>query len=190
MRKTSVYDKVAKYLFSEKGAIILTDHEEQIKKRLLVAFVKKTDDPLVPDKDMVRLLVNTFEISTSQAYVDVSKVEMIFGSFRKANKDYIRHIVNETLKKTISHEENRLQKSPKASSKSLSYAVAVMAKANGLDKEDPNLPDWENIQAPMIEVSDDVTILDLKEIEDDSVEKIRKKFMVKKREIQDAEIIE
>ena len=190
MSRTLIYDQVAKSLFSGQGSVKLNDKQEQVKKRLLIAYVKKLDDPLITDKDLVKLMVNTCGVSESQAYVDISHIERIFGNFRTANKEFIRHIVNETQKRTIKYEERRLKENPKYSSKSLSYAVAVLVKANGLDKDDPNLPDWENIQPPMIEASDDVTILDLKDVEEESVERIRKKFMIKRKDIEDAEIVD
>lgn len=190
MSRPRIYDKIAKSLFAEKGSVALSTQEELVKKRLMVAFVKKTDDPVISDKDLVRLLMNTFDISERQAYIDINHVEIIFGDFRRANKEYIRHIVNETQKKVIKHEQDRLKENSKLSSKSLSYAILVLAKANGLDKEDPNLPDWESIQPPVIEATDDITVLDLENIEDETVEKIRRKYLVKKKDIQDAEIIE
>jgi hypothetical protein len=186
----TVYDRVYPHLFEPKEKSGLSESDEQVRQRFLVAYNLKLDDPLKKDKDVAKVLEEQFGISRSLAYLDISNVERLFGSFKKSHKEYIRHLVTETQKEVISHELTKIRKDLSANTKTLSYAVKVLAEANNLDKEDMHDLPYDKLQPPIPEVTDDVTQSDLEDIEDATIEKIKNKFMsLVKKDGQDAEII-
>ncbi|MEF8811445.1 MAG: hypothetical protein V5A47_11015 [Bacteroidales bacterium] len=186
----TVYDRIYPHLFEPKSKSGLSEQEEWVRKRFLLAYNLKLDDPLKPDKEVAQELQDQFNISRSLAYLDIANVERLFGSFKKSHKEYIRHIVTETQKEVISHELKRIRQDPTVSSKTLSYAVKVLAEANNLDKEDMQDLPYDKLQPPIPEISDDVTVSDLDNIDEASIEKLRKKYMsLVKKESQDVEVI-
>jgi len=192
MSNLKVYEKIYIHLFESKEETKLTEAEQRVKDRCLAIYTKKLDDPLISDKDLVSLITKQFDVSKSQAYYDISNVERLFGNFRRANKEYIRHLVTETQKEIIKKELERLKADPEYKTRNLSYAVRVLALANNLHHEDPDTPDWGAIQPPIAEVNDDITILDLGDVKDDHIEKLRAAYMniIKKEATDVEEIIE
>jgi len=186
----TVYDRVYPHLFETQSKSKLSEQEEFVRKRFLLAYNLKLDDPLKSDKEVANELMQQFDISRSLAYLDISNVERLFGSFKKSHKEYIRHIVTETQKEVISHELVKMRKDPNANTKTLSYASKVLAEANNLDKDDMQDLPYDKLQPPIPEVTDDVTQTDLEDVEDASIEKLRNKFMsMVKKDSQDAEIV-
>ncbi len=191
-RGITVYDRIYPHLFESKEKNGLSEKDEEVRQRFLLAYNMKLNDPLKPDKEVAQELQSQFGISRSLAYLDIANVERLFGSFKKSHKEYIRHIVTETQKEVISHELTRIRKDPSLGSKNLSYAVKVLAEANNLDKEDMQDLPYDKLQPPIPEITDDVTASDLEdEVDDESIEKLKKKYMsLVKKDSQDAEIIE
>jgi len=186
----TVYDRVYPHLFEPQSKSKLSEQDEFVRKRFLLAYNIKLDDPLKTDKEVAFELMQQFDISRSLAYLDISNVERLFGSFKKSHKEYIRHIVTETQKEVISHELTKIRENPSADSKTLSYAVKVLAEANNLDKDDMQDLPYDKLQPPIPEVTDDVTQSDLDDVEDATIEKLRNKFMnMVKNDSQDAEVI-
>lgn len=191
-RGLTVYDRIYPYLFEPKEKSGLSEKDEEVRQRFLLAYNMKLKEPLKADKEVAQELQSQFGVSRSLAYLDIANVERLFGSFKKSHKEYIRHIVTETQKEVISHELNRIRQDPTVSSKNLSYAVKVLAEANNLDKEDMQDLPYDKLQPPIPEVTDDVTASDLEdEVDDESIEKLKRKYMsLVKKDSQDAEIIE
>jgi hypothetical protein len=191
-RGLTVYDRIYPHLFEPKEKSGLSEKDEEVRQRFLLAYNMKLKEPLKPDKEVAQELQSQFGVSRSLAYLDIANVERLFGSFKKSHKEYIRHIVTETQKEVISHELNRIRQDPTVSSKNLSYAVKVLAEANNLDKEDMQDLPYDKLQPPIPEVTDDVTASDLEdEVDDESIEKLKRKYMsLVKKDSQDAEIIE
>lgn len=187
----SVYDRIYPHLFKSQKESKLTNKDEEVRKRFLVAYNMKLDNPLRTDKSVAQELMRQFEVSRSVAYQDIQNVERLFGSFRKSHKEFIRHMVTETQKKAISIELQKIAKDPEANTKNLSYAVKVLAEANNLDKDDIQDLPYDKLQPPIPEVTDDVTVTDLSDVDDESIERLRKKFMdLLKRDSDEAEIID
>ncbi len=192
MRHLTIYDRIYKHMFDDKDQTKLSTRDYEVKQRVQTLFTKKLDHPTITDKQLVKFIVETFDVSTVTAYHDINGIEMIFGDIRKANKEYIRMIVTETQKTVINIEKDRIQKDMQKtkpsnySTKDLTQAVSVLARANNLDKEDPNMPNWDEVQPPIIEPTDDITIMDLDAVPDENVERLKAKYLGKMSEIQEA----
>jgi hypothetical protein len=201
--KKTAYERVQLHLFDEAADTPLNQADYNVKLRLQAAFVKKLDQPAISDKVMVAFLMKTFGVSMATAYHDINAVERIIGHVRKNSKDHVRSLVAETLKVVIKIEADRLAEIERYnehatsaenkmmySTTSLTKALSVYGKINNLDKEDPNIPNWDDVQPPMIEPTDDVTVLDLEMIPSESIEKLREKYMGKMKQVAAANSIE
>lgn len=208
IKNLTVYDRIYRHLFDDKEKTKLSENDYKVKQRVQAAFTKKLDHPTITDKSLVKFICETFDVSFVTAYSDLNGIEMMFGDIRKANKEYIRMVVTETQKDVINMEKSRLVKNLEAvrkwedhernekgelpprpdyySTKDLTNAVAVLARANNLDKEDPNMPNWEDVQPPIIEPTDDVTIMDLDAVPERSIQLLKEKYLGKISEIQEA----
>ena len=213
----TVYGRIYQHLFDEKENTNLSANDYAVKQRVQTVFIKKIDLPTITDKEMVNIIMSTFGVSMQTAYNDINGVETIFGDMRKANKEFIRMMVTETQKLIINIEKHRiainqnemqswdkiidtiienqkpdeeliLPKRPEVySTRDLTNAISVLAKANNLDKEDPNMPNWEDLQPPVIEPTNDVTVMDLERVPDTTVQLLKQKYLGKMAEIQEAQ---
>ena len=192
-KNLTVYDRIYKHLFDDKEKTKLSEKDYEVKQRVQAAFTKKLDHPTITDKSLVKFICETFGVSFVTAYADLNGIETMFGDIRKANKEYIRMIVTETQKTVINIEKERINNDLNSetpgsySTKDLTSAVSVLARANNLDKEDPNMPNWEDVQPPIIEPTDDVTIMDLEAVPDKTIQLLKQKYLSKMSEIQEAE---
>lgn len=190
-----VYDRIYQHLFDDKDDSRLSARDYRVKERMQAAFIKKISHPTIQDKNLAKMLMDQFGISLPQAYNDIAAVERIFGDVRKSNKEYIRMIVTENMKQVVDVELKRLRdsmsfdkdgnliKAGEYSQKDLISALATMAKVNNVDKEDVNTPNWSEIQPPIIEPTDDITVLDLEDIPDENVNKIRERYLARAKQI-------
>jgi hypothetical protein len=179
IKKNSVYERIHKHLFDTKDKTKLSEFEYGVKQRVQAAFIKKLENPTIRDKDIVQYLMKEFGISMSVAYTDINAAEVIHGNVRKANKDYVRMVVTENLKYIIETEKDRIAADPenKYPTKDYITAISILSKAHNLDKEAPDLPNWNELQPPNIEPTNDVTILDLEMIDDEGIKKLRQKYL-------------
>ncbi len=197
-KKLTVYDRIHNHLYDEANDTPLNEADYKVKLRVQTALSKKLDLPTITDRTLAKLISNTFGVSLVTAYADINAAERIYGNIRKSSKEYIRALVSETQKHVINIELSRLNDvqnyNQKASVKDkihystqqLTSALSVLARANNLDKEDPDLPNWDDVQPPIIEPSDDITTIDLEPIEKESVERLREKYMGKMQKINEA----
>lgn len=102
MAKTAdtLFDRVWKFYYQEKAAVILTDQEEKIRERweaawqILGGFTTKAQ--------AVKALTKKFKISKRQAYFDLQNAENLFGGDpREANKKAKREIVASWIIKAL-----------------------------------------------------------------------------------------
>ncbi len=202
-RKNSVYERVQNSLFDEIEDTPLNEADYRVKRRLQAAFVKKVDHPFVSDKEMVRFLMMTFQISMASAYNDLNAVEKIIEIMRRNSKDYIRTLVCENLKRVIEIESERLgeverynEHATSAEAKmmyttaGLTQALNVLGRLNNLDKEDATNINWDDVQPPIIEPTNDVTVLDLEMVPSEDIERLREKYMGKMKQVAAANSIQ
>ena len=147
-------------LFKEIEEEDLSPTEKEIILRYRAIFSLNLEKPYLQDSKVRDFLMNEFKVSESQAYRDIANVRMILGNIKNAGKEWVRYIINETLKKAIDDAE----KLGKLGIKLKIMAADKLAKYNRLDKEDGvNIP-WEKIVPQSIEPVSDPTVLGVKPI--------------------------
>ena len=157
----------------------LTPAEQNQLKRYRFCFSQSLENPSLPDKELRDYLINEFAISQTQAYTDIQNMRVLLGNIRNAGKEWIRYLVNETLKEAI---ETAKAAGPKRL-KELIMAADKLGKYNRLDKEDAEELPWEEILPQSIEPTTDPTVLKIKPLENKE-EEIRKMYEKYKGEIE------
>lgn len=194
------HEKVLARLFDSDENLLRSDDNPKglslaqldIKKRCMVIYSRKLEDPLIADKTLIFDLKKMFDIEEWTIYNDIRAVEHFFlGSLKRANKEYVRFMITEAQKKALSFESKRMEeadtKDEYFNTKPLSYASKVLAEANNLDKEDTGI-DPSRYQQPQMEFTDDVTTLDIEDIGEERAEQLKRKYL--KNTIEEAEIVE
>jgi len=194
MKQLKSYDAILPYLFESSEELHqqgkLSEAQLQIKERCLAIYSWKIADPLIEDKEVAERLSKKFEVSTRTIYNDLRAIEALICAIKKANKEYVRFLVTEQQKWAIKTEKELIEDG-KESTKDLSYAVSILSKAHNLDEVDPDTPDWDDFQTPDVDVTDDVTVLDIEDTPDEEVERLKRRYLPSHDEdIEDADIIE
>ncbi len=91
-------------------------------------------------KDVVPMIMKKFNVSQATAYRDIANAKRFFASINKIDKDYWRYMLSEfcmdNLRLSIA------KKDPKA----VVLTIKTMYLVLGLDKDDPDMPNWEDIE--------------------------------------------
>jgi hypothetical protein len=157
----------------------LTPAERKQLARYRAAFTSSLEKPTIPDTELRDFLMNTFGVSQTQAYIDIQNVRILLGNVKNAGKEWIRYLVNETLKKAIDEADGMGAKGVKLKI----MAANVLGKYNRLDREDAQEIPWEDILPQSIEPTEDPTVLKIKPLENKE-EEIRKMYEKYKGEIE------
>jgi len=178
-RKTNL-DKFRDTLFSDisESEHLLPVEIDQLK-RYRAAFHISLENPSTPDIELRDFLCKEFNISHSQAYRDISNIRILLGNVRNSGKEWIRYLVNETLKEAI-------ERAKGAGNEKLDQLIAAadkLAKYNRLDKEDALEIPWDEILPTTIEPTSDPSVLKIKPLANKE-EEIRKLFERYKSDIE------
>lgn len=136
--KQSALDVIREYYLSEEGDVQLTEAQLQKKERLSAAYSLLCEYHSF--QQAIPVLQKRFGLSRSQAYRDVKDAVTLFGNVLKSDKEGLRYIIYEYALKTFQFAAEMKD------FKSMNMAVSNMIKLLGLDKEDPDLPDFTRLQ--------------------------------------------
>ena len=148
--------------------------EQQQLKRYRAAFNLSLENPSTTDVKIRDFLMSEFGISEAQAYRDIGNIRVLLGNMQNSGKEWIRYLVNETLKEAI--DKCRTAKKWKE----VILAAATLAKYNMLDKETAEQLPWEEIKPQDIEPTSDPTgIIRVKKLENKEavIQKLKDKYL-------------
>ncbi|MCK9399633.1 MAG: hypothetical protein M0Q51_06515 [Bacteroidales bacterium] len=128
----------------------LPDHLEKIRLRWTSAFTFMLDKGLKSDRDVAKLLVSIYGITERRAYSDIASAKRLFGDTNRSSKEAERYLASENAKELYQKAWTMFL----ATKKYHWFVAAVFqqkihAKVNGLDKDDPDLPDPSKINPPI-----------------------------------------
>lgn len=99
-KEDTLFDRIWKYYYQEKAAIVLTNQEEEIRERWEAAW--QILNGFTTRAHAVKALSKKFKISKRQAYFDLQNCENLFGGNpQEANKKAKRAIVETWLIKAL-----------------------------------------------------------------------------------------
>lgn len=138
----------------------LTPKQKELLQRYEAAFTFWLDRPWITDKEVRNFLTESFGISVSQAYQDIKNLQFLFGKVRNASKEWYRYMANELVKEAISSLEDtdgdqELVKPAVLVASAKIAAAEALVKINRLNKIDADPFDWNQIQLPDFEPTND-----------------------------------
>jgi hypothetical protein len=204
MSRKNNLDKFKEVMFAHSDELAgFTEDEKEQLSRYRFAFTLSLDNPTIPDRELRDELISKYKISVSQAYRDIGNVKIILPSVRNAGREWIRYLVNEELKKVIQDINQLLegdmstygedkdgnpvvkpdytQRAALLNAKTA--ALDKIGKYNKLNKEDEFELNWDEIVPQSIEPTNDVSVLDVKPM-DNPKETKRKLYEKYKNEIE------
>jgi len=144
----SAFDKIRDFILGRTE--VLPDNLQQIQLRWTAAFTMLGDNHFRSDRQVARQLMHVYGISQQTAYSDIAASKRMFGDARKSYKDAERYLASENAKELFGKAWSMFL----ATKKYQWYVAAVSqqkihAKVNGLDRDDPDLPDPSKINPPI-----------------------------------------
>lgn len=182
MINVTTFDKVQKYLFSEKSLSknYLNEDEMAVLDRYAQTFTYWYNNPAMTDRQIQNYIVRNFGVTTKTAIMDVPYIKALLGNVKMANKDYHRYIVVEMCKEAYQLAKNRNPPDVKG----MVMAANSLGKYTRIDQDDiDNIP-WDKILPPNFEPTDNLSVLELSTDPDfeQRMRKLKTKYM---REIED-----
>lgn len=146
------------YLPDHQAELALTPYEMERRNRWLICVSMKMDNPLLPDKSLVEMLeagmTGKFDpVAKSTAYRDIAAVNKITGNIQLAAKNWYRYMIIEGAKEAYD-----IAKAEK-DAKGMSAALDKIGKYTMADKPDNDF-DWDQMLPPVMEPSNDTTLLE------------------------------
>jgi hypothetical protein len=116
----------------------LSEKQEGIRQRWTAAFTLLCSYHSI--QQAIPVHRKTFDVSEGQAYRDMKEALQLFGDVMKTEKEGYRQVVYEYAIKTFQLAAKN------GDYKAMNQAVTNMMKLQGLDREDPDLPDFEKMK--------------------------------------------
>jgi len=120
----------------------LSEKHEEMRRRLSAAFSLLTNYHSI--QQAIPVLQEQFGYSESSAYRDINNAIKLFGNVLKSDKEGHRYIVYEFAVKTFQLAAKN------GDHKSMAAATNNMIKLLGLDRDNPDAPDFSKLQPPPI----------------------------------------
>lgn len=138
--KISQYEKIIAYMRDPNGdASGLTEHEQQLVARWTEAFTMLRN--YHSTADTAAILMKRFPgISRATAYRDCADAISLFGDISKSTKEGIRHLASEITKDAIAIAKE------KNNEDGMMKGANNLAKINGVNDTDPDLPDFSLLE--------------------------------------------
>jgi hypothetical protein len=144
----STFDKIRDYVLGHSSE--LPEQLELIRQRWSAAFTHMNECDLKSDRQVAKLLMSNYHVSERTAYHDIFNAKRLYGGVRKSSKESERYIASETSKELFGTAWRMF-----LATKQYQWYVAAVsqqkmhAKVNGLEKDDPELPDPSKINPPI-----------------------------------------
>lgn len=145
---------------SENQVNIFTPNEMKVVTRYRAAIGKLYGDPWIKDVELRNFLMTEFDVSDSQAWRDIPKIKYLFGNVQLAAKEYHRMRANKLIEDAHDEINTAETKLDVLFAEAKIKAAIAYVKINQLDKEDKFQPQWDDIQIPEYDVTDDVSVIE------------------------------
>lgn len=137
--KSPQYASIVAYLHDEKAETDLTDHEKALLNRWNEAFTLMRN--YKSSADTAAILMKRFPgLSRATAYRDISNAIAMFGNITESTKEGIKHLSTEMVRDAFV-----IAKAKNNEDAMIKAAVAI-AKINGVNITDPDLPDFSKLE--------------------------------------------
>lgn len=138
--KISQYERIVAYMTNPEAELSeLSEKDKEVLNRWMEAFTMQRN--YKSSADAAAILMKRFPgLSRAQAYRDCSNSISLFGDISTSTKDGIKHLSSEIIKDAINIA--RLKNNEDAMIK----GANALAKVNGVNVTDPDLPDFSKLE--------------------------------------------
>jgi hypothetical protein len=141
--KTSSYEHIAAYMRDELAETELSDHEQLLVQRWNEAWTLMRSGKSMADAAailMKRFSVEGKPLSRATAYRDCSNAISLFGDIAQSTKEGIKHLTTEIVRDSITIAR------AKNNEDGMRNGALAIAKINGVNTTDPDLPDFSKLE--------------------------------------------
>ncbi len=128
--------------------------------RLRDAYTHWLSNPLLSDNRMRDYLMATHQVSTSQAYRDITLIKMLFGSVQASNKEQMRYKANYLYDAAAA----AAMAGNDAKAKSLTKIADGIVRNNRLEEQEGEDYPWEEIVPADISLTVDPSVIGIEPI--------------------------
>jgi hypothetical protein len=177
-KKDKTLDKIELNLFKDQDSFVvkMTPKEYDIMLRYQKIFVHWNENPGMTDSEVVDWISDKFGITRMQGYRDIAVVEYLLGNVKKSSKEWTRYRITQMLL------EDRKRAIANKNDTAAIMAADKIGKYHKLDQNSEEDFDWESLENPDFEPSNDITVLDTRLFNADMEQKrmaLRAKFKAK-----------
>lgn len=153
--------KAENYFFSDKAdAIIrLTEGELAKVRRYEETFTVWHDDVSMSEPDVVKWMMNKYDIPRHQAYRETYEIRLLLGNVNIAAKEYQRHRANQMINKGFKLANDAKDKLDVARAEAMIRAGKALTDVNRLNKFEPEELPYDKIVPAAFEPSPDPELL-------------------------------
>lgn len=155
MQKINVknLDRIQRYYLAEQT--LLPKELEMCARyeKVFAIYCNVKDKKQTVAKYLAVLAANGVQLSEVSAYRDLSVAEKLFAPMRQYNKEFLRLVLIESAVKDMKRIESRLHDSKTKSTEDIVQLLTIkdriekrICDISGLNKEDPNLPDFSQLK--------------------------------------------
>lgn len=149
--KTTQYENIMAYLLDEKAKSDLTEHEQEMCDRWMEAWTLQRNYHTI--NDAAAIIMKRFGVSRATAFRDCANATALFGDLNASTKDGIKHLSTEMIK-----DGAKIHRAMNDGDGLIKAGVAI-AKVNGVNVRDPDLPDFAKLQPHTYNIGlDELTI--------------------------------
>lgn len=141
--KTTTYEHIAAYMRDELAETDLSVHEQLLVQRWNEAWTLMRSGKSMADASailMKRFSVDGKPLSRATAYRDCSNAISLFGDIAQSTKDGIKHLTTELVR------DAAVIARAKNNEDGMMKAALAIAKINGVNTTDPDLPDFSKLE--------------------------------------------
>lgn len=163
-------DKVHRFLFANEEEMRQAKMREELIGRILrlrAVYTYWVAHPQLPEREIVRQIIERYKLGKSAAYEDVRLIKICLGNLNQCTQDYYRWLF---LART---EEAFQMARDNNDAKAFSVALNALGKYTQLDKEKGEKPDYSAIVPQNFEITNDPASIGYERI-DNLEEKIAK----------------
>jgi len=184
-RSRNTKERIFNYLFKDEKN--LTAYDNLLKQKYEAVFAKWLDDPYITDTEMRKYVMKKWGVTYTSAYQTINAVKQMLGNVSIAAKEWQRYTAVEMIKSGYTIIKEAKEKIDVLRGEGLIKAGLALCKITKLDKEDIELPPWDEIKPLNIEPTGDVSVLGMQKTE--NLNELQRRMRKKYGFITDAKIV-
>lgn len=155
-------DKVHKFLFSSEEEMRAAGIKKELIGRIFrlrAVYTYWVAYPQLPEREVVRQIMERYQLGKSMAYEDVRLIKICLGNLNQCTQDYYRWLF-------LARTEEAFQMA-RDNNDARAFAVALnsLGKYTQLDKQQEDKPDYSAIIPQNFEITNDPTVIGYEKVE-------------------------